>query len=63
MALRVDSLKKIACDGTIKGDGVGRQGIDGIHGLVLPQDVVVSKKGTQYNLSKQSYTLIIYNFT
>jgi len=59
----VDSIKKMACGGTVKGDAVDCQGIDGIHGLLWPQDVVVSKKGTQYNLSKQNYMLIIYNFT
>jgi hypothetical protein len=43
-------------------DVAGRQKNDGNHEMAPPQDVVVSKIGTQYGLSKLNYRLIIYNF-
>jgi len=63
MSQHAGGYKNTFAGGTAKIDASGRQEIGGMHGLVRPQDVVVSKNGTQYNLSKQNYMLIMHNFT
>ncbi len=62
MALKPESFED-SVDGTGEKAYAHRQCIDDILDGAWPQDVVVSKIGTQYDLSKQNYRLIIYNFT